>query len=169
MRPPRSLQTRRPPVLGASLAAELQVPIDVQLAPSTEGSDSERVAALTAALGPVLVPERFTAVFVMGDVNTTLTGALTAARQGLPVIHLEAGLRCGDEHDPEEVNRKVVTQCASVHLASTVRAYGNLRAEGVADERIYFVGNSRRPRSRPSGRSLSASAFLMIYGDSQPV
>jgi UDP-N-acetylglucosamine 2-epimerase (non-hydrolysing) len=133
---------QHPPALGACVAAELGVPIDLQLSPCTGGSDPERVAALTAALGPVLMPERFSAVFVMGDVNTTLVGALVAGRQRLPVIHLEAGLRCGDECDPEELNRKWVTQCASIHLPSTVRAYGNLRAEGISADRIHFVGNS---------------------------
>jgi UDP-N-acetylglucosamine 2-epimerase (non-hydrolysing) len=78
---------------------------------------------------------------VMGDVNTTVAAALVASRKGLPVVHLEAGLR-SHNWDPEEINRKVITSCSSYHLAPSRYAVRNLMEEGVKENSIFLVGNS---------------------------
>jgi UDP-N-acetylglucosamine 2-epimerase (non-hydrolysing) len=107
------------------------------------GSGTHAVQTGTAMmrLEELLSAERPDAVMVVGDVNSTLAGALAAAKIGVPVVHLEAGLRSGDMSMPEEVNRLVTDQLSSMLLAPTQDAVGHLAAEGVATDRVHFVGN----------------------------
>jgi UDP-N-acetylglucosamine 2-epimerase (non-hydrolysing) len=92
-------------------------------------------------LEPVLLAARPDMVLVVGDVNSTLAAALVAAKLGIPIAHVEAGLRSFDRSMPEEINR-VVTDALSTCLLTTEQAAGeNLRREGHADDRIHFVGN----------------------------
>ncbi|MEQ1757817.1 MAG: UDP-N-acetylglucosamine 2-epimerase (non-hydrolyzing) [Vicinamibacterales bacterium] len=80
-------------------------------------------------------------VVVVGDVNSTLACTLVAVKRGIPVAHVEAGLRSGDRSMPEEINR-IVTDSISDYLFTTETAAGDaLRAEGIRSERIFFVGN----------------------------
>jgi UDP-N-acetylglucosamine 2-epimerase (non-hydrolysing) len=83
-------------------------------------------------------------VLVQGDTTTTLSGALAAFYQQIPVGHVEAGLRTGDlgQPFPEEMNRVVTTRLTALHFAPTPLAAGQLAAEGVAGERIFVTGNS---------------------------
>ncbi|MDZ4169067.1 MAG: UDP-N-acetylglucosamine 2-epimerase (non-hydrolyzing) [Coriobacteriia bacterium] len=85
--------------------------------------------------------ERPDAALVVGDVSATLAAAVSAVKAGVPVIHLDAGLRCGDLRVPEEVNRVLVSRIASLHLTPTERALENLEDEGVEPERVHFVGS----------------------------
>src|SRR5262249_42577095 len=78
---------------------------------------------------------------VVGDVNSTLACALTAVKLGVPVAHVEAGLRSFDRSMPEEINR-ILTDAISHWLFVSERSgLENLRREGIADERGFFVGN----------------------------
>lgn len=70
-------------------------------------------------------------MLVPGDVNTTLASALCAAKLCIPVAHLEAGMRSGDMTMPEEVNRKLIDHCSTLHLAPTPTAMSNLKREGI--------------------------------------
>jgi UDP-N-acetylglucosamine 2-epimerase (non-hydrolysing) len=80
-------------------------------------------------------------VVVVGDVNSTLACAITAAKLWIPVAHVEAGLRSGDRRMPEEINR-IVTDALSDFLFTTSRAANeNLEREGISPEKIFFVGN----------------------------
>ncbi len=85
--------------------------------------------------------ERPDCAFVVGDVSATLAAAVSAAKAGIPVVHLDAGLRCGDLRVPEEVNRVLISRVTSMHLTPTEDALENLEDEGVDPERIRFVGN----------------------------
>jgi UDP-N-acetylglucosamine 2-epimerase (non-hydrolysing) len=82
-------------------------------------------------------------VVVQGDTTTAMAAALAAFHDGVRVAHVEAGLRTGSLHAPfpEELNRRVVTMTADLHLAPTPRAAANLRREGVADAAIAVTGN----------------------------
>ena len=77
---------------------------------------------------------------VVGDTDSTLAGALAAAKSGIPVIHVEAGMRCGDMKMQEEINRILVDSIAVKHYASSTHAYYNLMAEG-RDKSVRMVGN----------------------------
>lgn len=80
-------------------------------------------------------------VLVVGDVNSTTAAALAAAKLHVPIAHVEAGLRCGDRRMPEELNRLVTDCLADLLYTPSVQAGENLRAEGVSENRIVFVGN----------------------------
>lgn len=107
------------------------------------GSGTHAVQTGTAMmrLEELFVREEPDAVMVVGDVNSTLAGALAAAKTGIPVIHLEAGLRSGDMSMPEEINRLVTDQLSAMLLAPTEDALENLAKEGIEKERVHFVGN----------------------------
>jgi UDP-N-acetylglucosamine 2-epimerase (non-hydrolysing) len=93
-------------------------------------------------LEPVLEAERPDLVIVPGDVNSTLAATLTAAKLGIPLAHLESGLRSFDRTMPEEINRIVADEFAEFLLLHSDEAVENLRAEGIPDHRMHFVGNT---------------------------
>lgn len=107
------------------------------------GSGTHAVQTGTAMmkLEELFASVRPDAVMVVGDVNSTLAGALAAAKLHIPVVHLEAGLRSRDMSMPEEVNRLVTDQLSAMLLTPVADAGDNLIAEGVDGERIHFVGN----------------------------
>jgi UDP-N-acetylglucosamine 2-epimerase (non-hydrolysing) len=101
-----------------------------------------QVGRMIEQLGEVFRQARPAAVIVQGDTNTALAGAHAANYAGAPVIHVEAGLRSFDRAMPEEVNRCVVGVLADVHCAPTPLAAQQLRAEGVAEDKIELTGNT---------------------------
>jgi len=105
------------------------------------GTHAVQTAKAMVALEELLQAERPDALVVVGDVNSTLAGALAAVKIGIPVVHLEAGLRSGDMTMPEEVNRLVTDQLSSMLLTPVPSAQSNLEREGVDSARIHFVGN----------------------------
>jgi UDP-N-acetylglucosamine 2-epimerase (non-hydrolysing) len=90
---------------------------------------------------PALDAHRPACVLVVGDVNSTLACALVAAKKGVPVVHVEAGLRSFDRRMPEEINRVLTDQIADRLYITERSAAVNLEREGIAAERIVFVGN----------------------------
>ncbi len=105
------------------------------------GTHAVQTGRAMIALEELLVAERPDALLVVGDVNSTLAGALAASKIGVPVVHLEAGLRSGDMSMPEEINRLVTDQLSSLLLTPVAQAGDNLLSEGVRPDRIVFVGN----------------------------
>ena len=105
------------------------------------GTHAQQTAAIMVGLEPVLAAERPTRVLVYGDVNSTAAAALVAAKLGIPIGHVEAGLRSRDWTMPEEINRLVTDRLAQLLFTPSRDADANLRAEGVPAERIHFVGN----------------------------
>jgi UDP-N-acetylglucosamine 2-epimerase (non-hydrolysing) len=105
------------------------------------GTHAVQTGRAMIALEELLVAEKPDALFVVGDVNSTLAGALAASKIGVPVVHLEAGLRSGDMSMPEELNRLVTDQLSSLLLTPTPTAADNLAAEGIDADRVVFVGN----------------------------
>ena len=105
---------------------------------------AESAGSMLLELAPVLRGEKPDLVLVQGDTTTTLCGALAAFYAGIPVGHVEAGLRTWDWQAPfpEEMNRVVVARVATLHFAATAGAARNLAAEGVPEARIAVTGNS---------------------------
>jgi UDP-N-acetylglucosamine 2-epimerase (non-hydrolysing) len=106
------------------------------------GTHAVQTARVMERIEPVLETERPDLVIVPGDVNSTLAVALVAVKLGIPLAHLEAGLRSFDRTMPEEINRIVADEFSDYLFIHSDEASQNLRAEGIADERIHFVGNT---------------------------
>lgn len=105
------------------------------------GSHAEQTAQVLLKIEQLLIERKPHVVLVVGDVNSTLAATLAAVKLQIPVAHVEAGLRSRDREMPEEINR-ILTDCVSHWLFTTeAAAETNLLREGVAPERIHFVGN----------------------------
>jgi UDP-N-acetylglucosamine 2-epimerase (non-hydrolysing) len=105
------------------------------------GSHAAQTAAVLAGLESVLDQEQPDLVLVVGDVNSTLAAALCAAKKGISVAHVEAGLRSRDRSMPEELNRVLTDQLSDLCFTPSRDGDANLRSEGVPEHRIHFVGN----------------------------
>jgi UDP-GlcNAc3NAcA epimerase len=104
------------------------------------GGHGEQTGRMLSALEPILSAERPDAVLVYGDTNSTLAGTLAAAKLGIPVAHVEAGLRSFDRRMPEELNRVVVDHLSRWLFVPTPTAVANLAAEGIV-EGVRLVGD----------------------------
>jgi UDP-N-acetylglucosamine 2-epimerase (non-hydrolysing)/UDP-GlcNAc3NAcA epimerase len=104
------------------------------------GTNTDQTARMLAALGPLLAAERPALVLVYGDTNSTLAGALAAAQAGIPVAHVEAGMRSYDRTMPEELNRVLTDHASDLLLCSSEAPAAILRGEGVRGE-IEVVGD----------------------------
>lgn len=100
-------------------------------------------ARALVALDEALQEEEPNLVVVQGDTTTAMTGALAAFYREIPVVHVEAGLRSDDVRNPfpEEINRRVISQLASLHCAPTEANRARLRREGVEEHRVIVTGN----------------------------
>ena len=105
------------------------------------GTQAEQTAAVLVGIEADLTRHRPSLMIVVGDVTSTLAGALAAAKLGVPVAHVESGLRSRDWTMPEEINRVMTDHLADLLLTSSRDARPNLLAEGIPPERIVFVGN----------------------------
>jgi UDP-N-acetylglucosamine 2-epimerase (non-hydrolysing) len=139
------------------------------------GSQAAQLARLLERLEPVVERHAPDLVVVPGDVNSTCAAALVASRLGIPVAHLESGLRSGDRSMPEEVNRIIVDHVADLLLTTCADADHNLVREGLPRERIVRVGNTmidsllhllpeaeRRASRTISGLGLAQDAFVLV-------
>jgi UDP-N-acetylglucosamine 2-epimerase (non-hydrolysing) len=105
------------------------------------GSHARQTAAVMERFEPVVLEQKPDWVLVVGDVNSTLACALVCAKLGVPVAHVEAGLRSRDRTMPEEINRVVTDQLSDLLLTPSADADRNLIGEGIPPERIRLVGN----------------------------
>ena len=132
--------------------ADLDFPVPDRFLRVGSGAHGEQTAKVLLAFEEVLRDERPVAVVVAGDVNSTLGCALAAAKHGIPVAHVEAGLRSFDWEMPEEVNRVLTDRLSDLLFTHSPEAVENLRAEGVVDGRIHHVGNTMIDSLRRSER-----------------
>jgi len=105
------------------------------------GTHAAQTAAIMVALEAAFGDLRPALVVVYGDVNSTTAAALVTSKLGIPLAHVEAGLRSFDMSMPEEVNRRVTDVLSDLLFATSPEAVGHLAREGVPVERIHFVGN----------------------------
>ena len=120
------------------------------------GTQAEQAAAIMVRYEKVLLEQKSDLCLVVGDVTSTLACAIAARKLGVPVAHVEGGIRSGDWTMPEEINRVATDAITNWFFTTSETANANLRNAGVADERIFFVGNTmidtllkQLPRLRP--------------------
>ena len=121
--------------------ADLGIPAPDHHLEVGSGSHAVQTAEIMRRFEPVLDTVRPKAVLVVGDVNSTIACALVAAKRGVRVIHVEAGLRSYDRTMPEEINRVLTDQISDLLFTTERSALANLTREGIAGERVVFVGN----------------------------
>ena len=152
---------------------ELGVPAPDHMLEVGSGTHAQQTARTMERLEPVIEAERPDLLVVPGDVNSTLAAVLTAVKMDVPVAHVESGLRSFDLSMPEEVNRIVADRFSSHLFLHSQEAIGNLRAEGIAQERMHFVGNTMidtlvalRERIAAAGTAarldLSPGSYLLV-------
>ena len=127
------------------------------------GTNTSQTARMLAALEPLLAAERPDWLLIYGDTNSTLAGAVAGAQAGVPVAHVEAGMRSGDRTMPEELNRVLADHASSLLLCSSERSAETLRGEQVAGE-VAVVGDVMvdvaqllAPRAREQVSALEAA------------
>lgn len=106
------------------------------------GTQAEQAAGIMVGYEKLLLEKRSALCLVVGDVTSTMACAIAAQKLHVPVAHVEAGIRSGDWSMPEEINRMVTDAITNWFFTTSEIANGNLRAAGVGDERIFFVGNT---------------------------
>ncbi len=124
--------------------AQLDIAVDFDLGVMKRNQSPNDVCSrVMAKLDKILAAERPDLILVQGDTTTTLAGALAGFNRKIPVGHVEAGLRSGNLMSPfpEEMNRRVVSQMATFHFASTEQNRKALLAEDVPIEKIFVTGN----------------------------
>lgn len=127
-------------VMAGVFFAELGLPRPDHTLGVGGGSHAMQLAGMLTRLESILASERPDAVLVYGDTNSTLAGALAASKAGVPVAHVEAGLRSFDRRMPEEINRIVADHLSTWLFAPTRAAVTNLAAEGIGDG-VTLVGD----------------------------
>lgn len=110
----------------------------------TGGSLPTMIERISQGIGDVLLAERPALAVVQGDTASAFAGAMAAFHHGIPMAHVEAGLRTYDNRDPypEEAYRRMIDVIAAIRFAPTVGAAGHLRAEGCRESSIYVTGNT---------------------------
>lgn len=127
--------------MSARFFDELDIPApryNLGVGSSTHGAQT---AAMLKGIEEVLLAERYDAVLVYGDTNSTLAGALAAAKLAVPVVHVEAGLRSHNDAMPEELNRVLTDHASTLLFAPTMSAVRNLESEGISSKRVVMSGD----------------------------
>ncbi len=145
------------------LFADLRLPApDLNLEVGS-GSHAVQTAEVMKRFEPAVDEHKPSCVVVVGDVNSTLACTLVAVKKGLPVVHVEAGLRSGDRRMPEEINRVLTDQVADRLYTTERSAADHLAREGVDASRVVFAGNvmidsllASREHARPATETLRA-------------
>lgn len=137
------------------------------------GTHAGQTAGVMVEFEKALLDEKPGMVVVVGDVNSTLAGAIAAVKLHIPVAHIEAGVRSGDRSMPEEINRLLTDMISDYLFTPSAEASGNLKREGVPESRIFAVGNVmvdsllfNKPKAERSGvlgeLGLKAGAYSLL-------
>jgi UDP-N-acetylglucosamine 2-epimerase (non-hydrolysing) len=106
------------------------------------GTQAEQTAQIMIGYEKLLLSSPSDLCLVVGDVTSTMACAITAQKLGIPVAHVEAGIRSGDWSMPEEINRMVTDSITNYFFTTSKFANENLKTAGVSDDRVFFVGNT---------------------------
>ena len=128
------------------------------------GSHAVQTAQVLEKFEEVLKKEKPAAVVVVGDVNSTLAAALAASKMGVPVAHVEAGLRSFDRAMPEETNRILTDRLSDFLFVTEDEGVRNLRREGIGNEKIFHVGNVMIDALFMSRKKISRSLIRETLG-----
>jgi len=133
------------------------------------GSHAQQTAAILTAFEPVLLERKPDLALVYGDVNSTVAAALVCSKLGVPVGHVEAGLRSRDRTMPEEINRLLTDQLSDLLFTPSADGDENLLREGIDRSRIHLVGNVMidtlvrlLPRSDQHRRANLAAPYVLV-------
>ncbi|RAU23622.1 UDP-N-acetylglucosamine 2-epimerase (non-hydrolyzing) [Paramagnetospirillum kuznetsovii] len=157
------------PDMNEKFFAELGMPAPQSNLGVGSGSHAVQTAEVMIRFEPVLDAAQDPILLVVGDVNSTIACALVAAKKGIPVIHVEAGLRSRDRAMPEEINRVLTDQISDLLFTTERSAAANLTAEGIDAARIHFVGNvmidtlvANLPRAISPAETLAAAGLPVV-------
>jgi UDP-N-acetylglucosamine 2-epimerase len=150
--------------MAGAFFAELGLPAPDHALGVGGGSASEQTARMLLGLEPILLERRPDAVLVYGDTNSTLAGALAAAKLSIPVAHVEAGLRSFDRRMPEEINRIVADHLSRWCFVPTPTAVENLRAEGIVAG-VTLVGDLMQDLAARVGREVCGPGSIAAVGE----
>ena len=157
------------PEMSDAFFSELRLPAPDRHLGVGSGPHGRMTGRMLAALDDVLAEEDPAMVVVLGDTNSTLAGALAAAKRGIPVAHVEAGLRSFDLRMPEEINRRLTDHVSALLLCPTPTAVRNLAREGIT-RGVHRVGDVMadavraylpRARRRPRLAGVRPSAYYL--------
>jgi UDP-N-acetylglucosamine 2-epimerase (non-hydrolysing) len=150
--------------LSAEIIDDLGFPKPDRFLGIGSGSHGEQTGFTLVAFERVLLEDPPELVVVSGDVNATLACALAAAKLGVPVAHVESGLRSGDWSMPEEQNRVLTDRLSDLLFTHSPEAGENLLAEGIAGDRIHYVGNTMIDTLRRLEREARGRATWAEHG-----
>ena len=122
--------------------AQLGIPEPTINLAAGSGTQAEQTAAIMTSYEALLMQDPSALCLVVGDVTSTMACAIVAQKLHVPVAHVEGGIRSGDWTMPEEINRMVTDAITNWFFTTSEGANANLRRSGVADDRIFFVGNT---------------------------
>lgn len=127
-------------------------------------SHAVQTAAIMQAFEPIVIEQKPDLVLVVGDVNSTIACGMVAVKLGVRLAHVEAGLRSGDRTMPEEINRVLTDSISDLLFCTEKSGVENLRGEGVAEEKIFMVGNVMIDTLLKNREKAQASAVLDELG-----
>ena len=128
------------------------------------GSHAEQTASIMTRYEKLLMEKKPALCLVVGDVTSTMACAIAAQKLCVKVAHVEAGIRSGDWSMPEEINRMVTDSITNYFYTTSEHANRNLRAAGVSDDRIFFVGNTMIDTLRANMERLTKPSFFDELG-----
>lgn len=151
---------------------ELDIPAPLHRLEIHGGGHGDMTGRMLSAIEPILIAEKPDWVVVYGDTNSTLAGALAAAKLHIPIAHVEAGLRSFNRRMPEEINRVLTDHLSALQLCPTAQAVENLAAEGIRagvhhvgdvmyDATVFAVKQAAAQSSVISDLSVSAGAYAV--------
>ena len=152
------------PRMSGEFFAQLGIPKpDVNLEVGS-GTQAEQTGAIMSRYEALLREAPGALCLVVGDVTSTMACAITAQKQHVPVAHVEAGIRSGDWSMPEEINRLATDAVSNWFFTTSAVANDNLRRSGVAEDRIFFVGNTMIDTLLANMERLRAPDFAQELG-----